>query len=158
MIIKTTGDGNCLYRSLSLLLFKTENNYKVVKLCHLSILNEYIFFFKKLQLDTSFEIFMETTSKENRFAKSWNILACSILLNKPIAMISIDEIKRTPYNQIYNLSTNDKYLLYLVHSEKGKHFSPILLKNEKNIKLPNITIDFYKNKKIQNNLSIKLGY
>ena len=155
--VKTTGDGNCIYRSLPTILYQTEKYFKFIKLCHLFLLNEYNFYFRRLISDTRFEDFIERTSKENEFASSWNILACSILLNIPIGMISIDDIKKT-YNQMYDLTDNKKTPVYLVYSKENLHFSPILWKESATTRIVNIKHDFYKNKKIEQNLNIKLNY
>ncbi|CAF0972658.1 unnamed protein product [Brachionus calyciflorus] len=142
--IKTNGDGNCFYYSVSVFLFGHEQNFKVIKTGSLFVLIEYRHFFeeiiqKKCYKYTFEELFKKTCQK-NEWANELNILATSIFLKRPIICYCLNVEKQIPYSLKYQpekLNSNPILIGFIKN-----HFVP-LLKQDQNGKNPEAKIDLY---------------
>ena len=83
---KTTGDGNCLYNAISLVLFGDENKMETVKLSMLFSSFEYETFIRKYlgKFQQSFEQFIEVTTRDKEWGNDDNFIGLSIATLRPI--------------------------------------------------------------------------
>ena len=123
----TLGDGNCFYRSVSYLLFGTEDNYQIIKLCCIYILKEYDFFFenesKKICHEFSYKDNFIQVCQENKWADEIVFAAAAIFLNRSVVTITCTEFNK-PF--VLKFSFGDVYLEPLLIGYSGNHFIPIL--------------------------------
>ncbi|CAF1020572.1 unnamed protein product [Brachionus calyciflorus] len=86
--LQTTGDGNCLYNSLSLALFGNESYSKNIKLCMVFIILEYEEYFRNLvqsfQYAEGYEKTVVACSTLGIFGNEFNMVALSLLFLRPI--------------------------------------------------------------------------
>ena len=136
--VQVRGDGNCFYRALSFLIYGSERNFTVVKLCSLfTIVNSFPNIFKhllqRLCHSDSFELFVTGCFKSNEWATEYNILSVALMLQTSIFCFGC----RTPTTTTL-LSHNIFYTWPNVFEEnckiliafKGSHFVPIIFAGE----------------------------
>lgn len=136
----TVGDGNCFYRSVSYILFGTEDNFYIIKLCCIFISYEYENFFtdymKKTFFEESYNEFFKKICKKNEWADELVFVSAAILLNRPIFSFSVNKKSRKPFVQKFCFKVNDVKPILIGYQEN--HFVPILQKENhmlpKNIK------------------------
>ena len=128
--IFNTGNGNCLYNSISLILFGEEKYFFIIKLCSIFVLidREIVFnnLLKLLKYGYSLSTFIKKTSRENEFGNEVNIYSISILLNREIIS----------YNASLNKEWNNRVIFFFEKNELEPiliglaeiHFFPILKK------------------------------
>ena len=134
--ITTDGDGNCLYKSIALLIYGNQEFYSQIKLCILFIFFEYEDYFKNLLSvtlpDNSFEKLIEDVALIGSWGNEYTQLAASILFNRPLHTYSFNE----NYELItcYQFCVNDLQLnkkpMNLVH--KVHHFVGLLPTSDSN--------------------------
>jgi hypothetical protein len=131
--VYNSSNGNCLYNSISILLFGNEDFFFIIKICSIFILFEYEFFFKHVihafDREVTFEKFILNTCRKNEFGEILNILSISILLNKTVFNFIESKKKDENVKWIFSLRSNDfqRVLIGCFNS----HFFPILTnKNE----------------------------
>ena len=92
--IVTTGNGYCLFNSISLILFGTEEYSKIIKLCTHFTLLDYQSFFRKYRKEKfykkSFEYYIMKSLKKKEYANEVQIAAASLMLDRPIYVYSVD--------------------------------------------------------------------
>lgn len=90
--VLTTGDGNCFYNAVSIVLCGNENYSKLLRLANEYILSLYDAYFRDVCVKTctsySYEQLIERTSKNRTWANEINVLAMAIVLDRPIAIWS----------------------------------------------------------------------
>jgi hypothetical protein len=99
-VIKTTGDGDCLFHAISLSIFGNEERTDDIKICTVFILLEYQKFFTSFlaaDYGCSFERLVRKTATKSVWGSSIHLSALSILCLRPIYSY--------PSN-IYSLSAN----------------------------------------------------
>ena len=86
--VSTTGDGNCFYNAISLVLFGHEGHSTRLRLATAYIFTLYEDWFTLVLSRTAstitYEQLLDQTVKDKVWANEYNILAMSIVLNKPI--------------------------------------------------------------------------
>lgn len=138
--IKTRGDGNCFYYSLSYILFSSFENFLLLKICIIFIFLEYEKFFRNYFTEINSEVSYEEALLKMVSRNSWadftvNVCA-TILLNRTIYSISIHQLSKRPHRIKYYLSDNDQESPILI-AFYINHFVPILSK-ERNFKVPDV--------------------
>jgi hypothetical protein len=101
--VLTTSDGNCFYNAISLQLYGHENHSKRLRLVSLYVLCQYELYFKEICTKTAgdYEQLLVRTSKDKKWATELNILAMTIILDRPIALWSHYEKRNIlPFNTI----------------------------------------------------------
>lgn len=142
----TIGDGNCFYRSVSYLLFSSENNYDIVKLCCIFIIIEYESFFKDIikqnGYDFEYTTLIKNICRKNEWADEVTFIATSIMLNRTILSFTCDE--NTKKHLLLNFSFEDNNAKPILIGYFKQHFVPILLETKKDEKvfnaLPQISV------------------
>lgn len=148
--IYSTGNGSCLYNSISILIFNDESLYFVIKLFSIFILTEYSSYFihllKYLGYNKDLATFIENTCRENEWGNDLNIISISILLNKKIFCYNETNNKETNVRVKFCINENEFNPLNigLCHS----HFFPIISTN-KNMESSKILKEFDFLKEIQ---------
>jgi hypothetical protein len=131
-------DGNCFYNSLSLFYFGTTTYFYIFKICLLYVLveNEQIIqnFLKKRCKYTHEEYLesLENSVKEQEWADFINISTATILLKRPISIISLSS-QNIPFKTVYGIPDQNCGILIGFYKN---HFVPLLKVNE-NVKEPN---------------------
>ena len=125
-----TGDGNCLYNSISKILFGNESKNILIKLCSIFILFEYEEFFqnfsKNQNYDNTLNQFITFSCRKNEFSTERNVLAISLLLDRTIYSYNETLKLNQPCRFKYCLSRSSTYEPILIGYYKI-HFFPILL-------------------------------
>lgn len=141
-----TGDGNCLYRSISVLLFGNEVFFPLIKACSLLTLlqNQQLFSYliERFQEPTelSLEVFLENHAKSGCWGNEIIILALSLTMSRPVVNFSInnldtvDSFKRQLIFKYCHSSFAFKVPLLLGLRPGPYHFAAII---EKNLDLSN---------------------
>lgn len=120
-------DGNCLYNSLSLILFGNEEFYFIVKLCTIFVLIKNSSFFKELMrlfcYEYKFETFVQKTSRPREFGTELILLTFSIMLKRTILSFN-ESIQEGVNNQIeYAVEKNNRKPILIGLAKL--HFFPI---------------------------------
>ena len=88
----TTADGNCFYHAISLQLFGHENHSTRLRLANVYVLNQYESYFRDICLKTctsyTYEQLLEQTAKDTKWANEINVLAMTIVIDRPILLWS----------------------------------------------------------------------
>lgn len=128
-ILKTNGDGNCLYNAISLILCGNESLFSYIKLSMVFILFEYEDFFKLMFktfcYNETFKQLVIQSSTLIEYAHEYNITALSLLFLRPIYVYT------STYSFFTNPSNSTKLPIYL--ALHNVHFSPIILLNNYSI-------------------------
>lgn len=149
--VESSADGNCLYNSISLILFEHENYFFIVKACSLYIIFEYKQYFNYLLNSFGYEIsveeFIQNSFRKNEWGNDLNILSISILLNKTIFCYSPSKNLNLNFKYIYSLENNKEKPLFIGLCDN--HFFPILIKKDFSLllKVHSIEIDYLNEKK-----------
>ena len=126
-------NGNCLFNSFSIMLFKHQNYYSTIKLCSIYILIKYRSFFEDLMKNFkyafTFDSFLEKTCRRYEFGTEINVLSISILLN--LVIISYNTSKNRGINNQLIFSTNKDNLRTALIGLSDIHFFPILTTESK---------------------------
>ena len=109
--ILTTGDGNCLYNALSIVLFGNEDFYYLFKIGIFKIFFEYEMHFRNILEKTfsphkSFEKFIENAAILNSWGDEICLVALSILIYRPINVYGLDPANKIPYSYEYCIINN----------------------------------------------------
>ena len=144
-------DGNCFYRAISYLVFGSEDEFIMVKLCSLFIAQAHRFIFENLIKLTchpdDYEFFILKSFKTNEWANEFNIFSAAIMLGTPIVCLNFVSEERSPGNQ--NFSFSHQYLTSSVPKLaivlKNKHFVPLVPPDTEQLeKLIDLkTVDFF---------------
>ncbi len=143
--IKTKGDGNCLYNSISQLYFKDEAKFFIIKVCSIFTLLKQRIFFEKIINNEHFRLanqsldyckYIEKASKNEEYGTELDIASLMIMLNSKIFVYVTskkDRINRYIY-QLNELKTNRFIHIGLVVD----HYFLILFKKEINFEKNNV--------------------
>ena len=135
--IDSTGNGNCLYNSISILLFGNEELYYLIKICSIFIILENETFFNHLiycfKFELEYEKFIKKTCKKKEYGSTLNLVAISLLLDKTINCFVESKRTNTSVYHVYSIRKNksEKIILGCIN----EHFFPILIKSN------NLTLD-----------------
>lgn len=128
----TVGDGNCFFRSVSYLLFATENCYDIIKLCCIFIILDYESFFKNILKEYcynfNYETLLRNLCRKDEWASEIIFIATSILLNRPILSFTCDEKSKKPFVINYSFEHNDVSPILIGYYKH--HFVPLLRDNK----------------------------
>ena len=129
----TNGNGNCLYNAISINLYGSEEYFYIIKTCMLSIFFEYQEYFRnilpKINLNNSFEKFIELVATPDSWGDDICQIAISILLNRPLYCFSIDPNKNIPYSYEYCVNQSYSKQEALNIAFISNHFVALLPKN-----------------------------
>ena len=105
MPIITTGDGNCLFNSISVIAFGHENEANLLRLVVVFILLNYDLYFKDLLIKTAatstFEEFVVETSKIFNWTNDNVLVAVSIMICRPIYCYTMNKNRNTTFSYEY---------------------------------------------------------
>ena len=128
--IRTLGDGNCFYRSISTLLFGTDKYYYLVKIGSIFMLLEYRELFSNIVTKHYYVESYETICCKSMIKDEWammlNILATSILLNREILIFNLNTETLVPYCYKYLIGENNCENLKIGFA--SNHFVPLVCK------------------------------
>ena len=131
--VETLRNGNCLYNSISLNLYGSEDNYFLIKIGTLFILFQHEAYFRNIMIETvskfNFEKYIEYVAFPGSWGDELSQVAISILLDRPLYVFSCDPIRNIPYstevcvnaNTINNCSINIGFMV--------NHFVALMPKN-----------------------------
>ena len=126
------GDGNCFYRCISLTIFGHEAHHDIIRFLYLYILLDYEKFFTSILRHeiTVFETFFLKTAKLYEYATHINIVATSVLLNRPLFIYQYVNSNNSKYNLIYNFSSNSVNFQPILIAYYPNHFEAIFMSSE----------------------------
>ena len=107
--VLTTGDGNCFYNAISIILFGHEGHSSRLRITNAYVLSLYEQWFTFILIRSGSNItikqLVEQTCKDKVWANEYNILAMSIVLKKPICIYQHhgNSISFASYDIINNL-------------------------------------------------------
>jgi hypothetical protein len=134
--VSVKADGYCFYSSVSFLLFGSDNHKFIIKLTCIFIMIENRKYFEEI-FRTHFEGEFEPFILKHMRSKEWTdnhiIQSCSILLNRPIYVYSIND-RSEQYNFKYVTNDFKSHSNPLLIAFYASHFSPILKENKKHKK------------------------
>jgi len=108
--IETEGDGNCLYKAISLLIIGDQNCFSLIKLSVLFILFEYEEYFRNILNATnpeySFEKLIEDTAQTNSWGNEYTQLAISIVFNRPLNIYIFNSNNQPTYIHQFCVNNN----------------------------------------------------
>jgi hypothetical protein len=147
-----TGNGNCLYNSISYIFYGNEDMFFEIKLGMLSIIFENEIAFRTLLRKTSrvnsFETFVEYIAAPLSWGDEYCEVAISILLNKALNVYSIDPKTNIPYSHEYCMNRDILKNKPISIDFLTNHFTALLAKKEEvkaNVPLFNQFIYKYEN-------------
>ena len=130
-MIKTTGDGRCLFHSISLCLFGNENYSHLLKIANVFFLLENESYFSKVlnQQDRSlsFDQLVENNANDLVFGNHFSLMSLSGLIQRPIYSFTPFVANCLTTNPFYYNKQPVKIFLF------NSHFSAILPLNCKSI-------------------------
>ena len=151
--LKTTADGDCLWNSASMFLYKTEDYAGLIKLAtYLSVKvndhNKYYWNDSKLAL-TMFQEDVISGLRYKADSPMFMIKALGKMLQRPIRVVSITQLdngsKVDTFNQEADRTGDDIMILAFVNAEnifqanrKANHFYPIVRRNTMFYAAPNV--------------------
>lgn len=125
--IETEGDGNCLYKAISLSIIGDQNYFSLIKLSVIFILFEYEDYFRNILNHTSpeysFEKLVEDTAQTNSWGNEYTQLAISIVFNRPLNIYIFNSNNQPTYIHqfcVINNQVNEQRSINLAH--KIHHF------------------------------------
>ncbi|CAF0849043.1 unnamed protein product [Brachionus calyciflorus] len=133
-IIKCNSDGNCFYNAISTCLYGTEINFVAIKLGVIFIMIDYRDLFEEISNNhiESFEKIVIDSSTKNYWANELNILAASILINRPIISFNSNSFLKNNVNifkvNVQKFLLNDSRIEPIMIAHNNNHFCPILSK------------------------------
>lgn len=93
--VKVSADGNCFYRTLSLLLFGTEDLFNVIKICTIFTALKYEGiidnFLKSNNQNDEFYQLINLTTRTNEWAEIFNIVSAAYLIKNGITIFGSEE-------------------------------------------------------------------
>ena len=146
--VLTTADGNCFYHAVSLQLFGHEHHSERLRLVNAYVLCQYELYFRDVCLKTctsyTYERLVEQTTKNGTWANEMNMLAMSIVLNRPIAIWSHNLHKKVTHTLVFAVPNqyNNEHLNIIL---QDNHFTSLnsLTSSYKFPLLPNVS-SFYR--------------
>ncbi len=145
--IKTVGDGNCFYRAISLLFFRSEEHFILIKVITLYYLIQEKAYFNS-GFSSSYTQMILNAKKKNFYATQHEILAFNLAMERPIIVFSYVKGSNIPCVMKYDVSKlkNDQSLMIahgeMVHhddvDELPNHFVP-LFRSQDIIRIPEFT-------------------
>ena len=128
----TIPDGNCFYNAISIALYHHENYSNLLRLANVYILSLYDSYFQNVCFKTcinyTFEKLIESTCKDKTWANEINVLAMTIVLDRPIAIWSKNLYHETTYTLTF--CTPQQYNKQYIHIIlQDRHFTALLSKN-----------------------------
>jgi len=139
--VNSTGDGSCLYHSISLILFGSENFSFLIKLCSIFMLFENEDYFRKVSFNATgltFENLILSSCKKYQYGNNLNIISIEIMLNRNIFCYNQSETISVLYHFSERIDKNP-ILIGLIFSLYGKiyrHFFPLYSLLEKYVPIP----------------------
>ena len=119
--IKTDGDGNCFYRAISLLFFRSEEHFILIKVITLYYLIQEKAYFNS-GFNSSYTQIILNAKKKNCYATQHEILAFNLAMERPIIIYSYVKGSNIPYVMKYDVSKlkTDQPLM-IAHGEMVHH-------------------------------------
>ncbi|CAF1132865.1 unnamed protein product, partial [Brachionus calyciflorus] len=152
-------DGNCLYNSLSLLLFKNEEHAFLIKACSIFTLLKFQEFFRHLIREYcytfDFSDFVKNSSRRNEWGTELNILSIAIMLQKTIYCYDKNTLENVKTRTMYSFLNSDNSCIRI--GICNYHFFPILQSVEKQEYKSKETIFLKKELMSRFHHSIKIG-
>ena len=136
--VLTTADGNCFYNAISIVLYGNEKQSKLLRLANVYVLSVFDSYFRNVCIKTctnyTYEHLIKITAKDRTWANETNILAMTIVLDRPIALWSKNLHHKTVYTLIF--CTPHQYNKQYIHLIlQDSHFTALLSKDV-NYKFP----------------------
>ena len=138
--VYSSADGNCLYNSISTIVFGDQNYYKLIKVISIYIVLKYEDFFKEIMDDDSkfslsgykFNEFVLKTCRDKEWGNEMNILSICLVFKSVIysynkANPQSNALVRVKFCQ-FELSNEKKKLILIGFFQN--HFFPILIGNQ----------------------------
>ena len=130
--IKTKGDGNCFFYSISKVLFGSDIQYKNIRLGVIFVLLEYEKYFKRVIKvsfgSDEFSKIVQSVAKDKNWANEYMLLATAIVLNRPLICLTIE--KKCVFSHEYCVNKKQKNNQQIHVALKNFHFVPLLPKKE----------------------------
>ncbi len=132
--ILTTGNGNCLYNAISIILNGTEEHFYEIKLGLLFIIFEHEKYFRNVLEKTgsyhSFEKFVEIIATSFSWGDEYCQLGISVLLDRPLNVYSIDPSNNIPYSHEYCVNSETLKKKPINIAFILNHFTALLSNND----------------------------
>jgi hypothetical protein len=146
--IVVMGDGNCLFRAISMSVLGTESFHKILRVLTVHILVKYFDFFVSItEKKDEFTSYIESVAQNHNFSGEMEEMALSFIFSRPIINYSI-----FPILEFYSLNEKSRFIkdpILIIFDSKKAHFSPLLRKsyNIVSIKRPAFAVF---NKRVEN--------
>ena len=122
------GDGNCFYRSISFLLFGSQELFYIIKVLSIFILIEYEkYFHNHLKLNgikCTIKEFIVQVARKGKWANEAIMIATTILLNRTLLSFSMDPLSRKASRLRFTIAENETSPLMIAFY--NQHFVPLL--------------------------------
>jgi hypothetical protein len=144
---ETKPDGNCWYRAISYLLFNSEDNYHVIKICCIFIFFKYKTFFSDLLIKEHYGITFQQMIiyhlVQNQWADNLIKIASCFLLDRSIYTFSVrkslsDKSSQKLISHCFHYSFKNLTAKPILIGFSINHFVPILNNENNNEPLPYI--------------------
>ena len=86
--IMTNGDGNCLYRAVSICMFGEDSFYKMIRIATVFILSENFVYFNKIMNGSNTQQLIVNTATDSHFGAEYEHQAISMLCLRPLIIFS----------------------------------------------------------------------
>jgi hypothetical protein len=122
--VSILADGNCQFRSISYCLYKTENEYSIIKSNIIKYIVENKDLFSNYIYDMTFEEYIENISEENEWGNEVTLLAASLCLEIEINVYDKESNKKiSTYNELPVDNIDKK--IYLYYDNLIQHYEAI---------------------------------